>query len=160
MLRQNLLQEMGQIQRQFNQIFYGGGLAPMLARLTAPDTHEDACGGNQGRSQGRVAVNLREDAKGYYLEALLPGIEMEQLKLELTENVLSLSGAFNAEPLLDEEIAWHRRERPSGQFQRKIELPEDVDVEKVSADYHQGLLRVTLPKVPAAVPKKIAVQIR
>jgi HSP20 family protein len=54
--------------------------------------------------------------------------------------------------------AWHRQERGFGTFQREIVLPVPVDAERVEARLERGVLSLTLPKTPAAKPRKIAVQ--
>jgi HSP20 family protein len=54
---------------------------------------------------------------------------------------------------------WHRQERNIGSFERTMELPRDVDADKVSAEFKQGVLTITLPKREEAKPRRIAVKI-
>ena len=63
-------------------------------------------------------------------------------------------------PDLEEEgVTYHRRERPTGTFTRVVQLPAEVDADRVQAELSDGVLRVTLPKVPAAKPRRIEVAI-
>jgi HSP20 family protein len=103
-------------------------------------------------------VNLYEEKDAVYVEALAPGINPEELNVSVMHNVLTISGE-KKDPIADvKPEAFHRRERAVGKFVRQVELPIDVDAEKVSAAYKNGLLRITLPKSEAAKPRQIAVQ--
>lgn len=104
-------------------------------------------------------VNLSEDAENLYVEALAPGVDPESLEITVQQDVLRIAG--EKQPI-SEEIkieAWHRNERNAGKFVRTIALNSPVEAEKVTADYTNGLLLVTLPKAEAAKPKQIAVNV-
>lgn len=104
-------------------------------------------------------VNLSEDAENLYVEALAPGVDPESLEITVQQDVLRIAG--EKQPISDEIKleAWHRNERNAGKFLRTIALNAPVDAEKVTADYTNGLLLVTLPKAEAAKPKQIAVNV-
>lgn len=101
-------------------------------------------------------VNLYDDGRNLYVEALAPGVDPEKLEVTVLGNVLTIagekSGLANVPP---ERI--HRSERAAGRFLRTIELPVEVDPNKVSATYQRGLLLLTLPRSEAAQPRRITV---
>ena len=104
-------------------------------------------------------VNLAEDRDGIYVEALAPGVDPESLNISVVDNTLSISGEKKgvAQSVKTENI--HRNERAAGRFVRTLQLPVEVDAEKVSANYKDGLLLVSLPKAEKARPKHISVQV-
>jgi HSP20 family protein len=104
-------------------------------------------------------INLSEDGDYVYVEALAPGIDPGTLDLAVTGNMLTISGEKRRHPANITPEAFHRSERAAGKFVRSLELPVEVDVDQVKAEYKQGLLMVTLPKAAAAKPKQINVQV-
>jgi HSP20 family protein len=112
-----------------------------------------------GRAARRYPlINLYEDKDAVYLEALAPGVDSATLDLNVMGNTLSITGEKRRAGDVKPE-AFHRSERATGKFVRHIQLPVEVDEDKVRADYKDGLLIVTLPKAEKAKPKQIAVQV-
>ena len=106
--------------------------------------------------QGYPPVNLWEDEEAYYLEAELPGLDLDHIDITVAHgNELSIAGERKAPEL--ESVVWHRQERGYGSFSRQIKLPGDVDADKVSARFHDGVLTVTLPKSEQVKPRKIKI---
>ena len=104
-------------------------------------------------------INLSEDKDAYYVEALAPGVDPDTLEVTVAHNALTISGEKKP---VGEDVspeAFHRSERAAGRFVRSIDLPSEVDSEKVRADYRNGLLLITLPKTEAAKPKQISVSV-
>lgn len=97
-----------------------------------------------------------QDANGYSLEAALPGLDPASIQLKVENRVLSLSAKRADRPA---DVRWHLRERATGDFTQQIRLPENVNVEGISADYTSGLLTVTLPKAESAKPREIEVRV-
>ena len=113
-----------------------------------------------GRAARRYPlINLYEDKEAVYVEALAPGVDPSTLNLNVQGNTLSISGEKRRVAGEVKPEAFHRSERATGKFVRHIELPVEVDENKVQADYKHGLLNVTLPKTEKAKPKQIAVQV-
>jgi HSP20 family protein len=113
-----------------------------------------------GRAARRYPlVNLHEDQDNVYIEALAPGVDPASLSLSVLRNVLTISGEKRRVPGDIKPEAFHRSERATGKFVRNIELPVEVDENKVKADYENGLLMVTLPKAEQAKPRQISVQV-
>ncbi|MCM2264236.1 MAG: Hsp20/alpha crystallin family protein [Desulfuromonadales bacterium] len=145
----DLLREMSQVQRDIDEAFRGFG----LGRLFAPGF--DA--GLALRDWPRI--NLREDADHVYVEALLPGVEPDKIDMSVLGNTLTLSGERVVVDSDKNGRTWHRRERGTGKFLRSIELPVEINPDKVKAEYQHGLLLVTLPKVEEAKPKRISIKV-
>ena len=91
--------------------------------------------------------------------AAVPGLNPKNLEITYTRNTLTLSGtipsASESEP--GQQVTWYMRELWSGQFQRTLTLPFEVDASKAEATFEQGIVRITLPKADWARPQKIAV---
>lgn len=102
------------------------------------------------------AVNTREEEKAYIIEADLPGVDKESIKIDLHGNVLTISGERKDEREEDKE-GYHLKESFFGKFQRSFTLPEDVDSDKIDAKNKNGVLTITLPKAPPKDKKQISV---
>jgi len=101
-------------------------------------------------------LNIWEDDDHLYAEAELPGFEMDDLEIYVVGgNQLSIAGERKPPEL--EGGAWHRQERGFGKFRRTIELPADVDSDKVSANFKYGVLTLTMPKSEEVKPRRIKV---
>ena len=103
-------------------------------------------------------VNVGEDRDNVYVEALAPGIDPQALNLTIVRNTLTISGEKIGPRDVPAE-AYHRSERAAGKFLRTIELPTEVDSNRVQARYANGLLMVTLPKAETAKPKQIQIEV-
>lgn len=102
------------------------------------------------------AVNVTLDDDNLYVRAELPGMKASELQVTAVKNRLSLSGTRQI--LEDERVSYHRHERAGGHFNRSIVLPIEFQGDKVSAEYIDGILTVTLPRTPEAKPKQIQVK--
>ena len=113
-----------------------------------------------GRAARRYPlINLSEDTEAVYVEALAPGIDPSSLHLHVQGNTLSMTGEKRRVAGDVKPEAFHRSERATGTFVRHMQLPVEVDEDKVQAAYTHGLLTVTLPKAAKAKPKQIPVQV-
>lgn len=129
--------EMNRLSREMNQLFgrMGDGI---------------------GQGIGFPALNVWEDDDMLYAEAELPGFSMDELEIYVTGNQLTIKGERRAP--VHESGTWHRQERGFGKFSRMIELPGEVDGNKVSALLKNGVLQITLPKSEALKPRRIDVK--
>lgn len=103
-------------------------------------------------------VNVHEDERHLYVEALAPGVDPKTLDLSVVHGTLTIKGEKPGLAQVSAE-AYHRNERAAGRFSRTLELPVEVDAGKVTAEYKNGLLLVTLPKSESARPKQIPVNL-
>ena len=104
------------------------------------------------------AFDVYEDKDNYYVRAELPGMKKEEIELSMHNGSLSISGERKSDENL-KEAEVYRAERFFGRFQRTITLPTQVAVDKIKAQYQDGLLSVTLPKAEEAKPKHIDVKV-
>jgi HSP20 family protein len=109
-------------------------------------------------SQEYPAINLWRGEHDYILTAELPGIEPGQLDISVVGDRLTFSGSQDFEALQEGE-GYHRQERNSGRFSRTLQLPFQIDAEKVTAKYEKGILNLTLPIRTADKPRKIAIKV-
>ncbi|TWU43499.1 Spore protein SP21 [Novipirellula aureliae] len=114
-------------------------------------------GNGSGRATAFPPLNLWEDDDNLYVEAELPGFELDDLEIYVTGgNQLSISGERKQPE--HEAAVWHRRERAFGKFRRTLELVGRVDSDKVSAHFNNGVLMLTMPKAEEAKPRRIEVK--
>jgi len=102
------------------------------------------------------AVNLHESSDEYILTAELPATAPEDLELTLSNGLLTMSGQRRDEEEIPEE-RFRRQERPQGSWQRSLPIPERVQEEQLSADFHNGVLVIRLPKAPQEEPRQIPI---
>ncbi len=106
------------------------------------------------------AVNVGESDDAVAIEAEVPGLEAGDVAISVTGNDLLLEGgrtARGASPA-DEKVTWHRRERGTGSFKRRIPLPVAVDAARVEARLVDGVLTVTCPKAVECQPRRVEVR--
>ncbi|HZZ82710.1 MAG TPA: Hsp20/alpha crystallin family protein [Gemmataceae bacterium] len=102
-------------------------------------------------------INLWEEDNALYLEAELPGLELQDLELFVTgHNQFTLKGERKA-PVFAKAVQ-HRQERGFGKFTRTVTLPFAVNEEAIEARFENGVLKVRLPKHEAAKPRKIEIK--
>ena len=99
-----------------------------------------------GNSTSPPAVNIREDEKKYSLELAIPGMDRKDVKIDINEDVLTVSSEKKNET--DESHdGYMRKEFSYSSFCRNFYLPENVNREKIEARYKDGILTVELPKL-------------
>jgi HSP20 family protein len=115
-------------------------------------------GGNDTRGVRRwvPAMDLVETDDHLVLRADLPGLDQDDVSIEIKDGVLTVSGQRQAER---EEKAegFHRVERAYGSFSRSLSLPQGVDPDKVAAEFDKGVLEVRIPKPEERKPHRVAI---
>jgi HSP20 family protein len=102
------------------------------------------------------SVDIFENDNEVIFKAELPGMNAKDIEVKLENNVLMLKGERRFEKEAKEEN-YHRIEREYGAFNRSFALPSPVDADKVTAEYKDGILKVTLPKKEDIKPKPIKI---
>lgn len=100
--------------------------------------------------------NVAETENHYDISMDLPGVVLDDVNVELKKGELWITGERKFEEL--REGQWHRYECPRGHFQRIIRLGAEVDMDKVDAEFRDGVLHVNVPKTESAKPKRIRIR--
>jgi HSP20 family protein len=104
------------------------------------------------------AVDVQETEGEYLIKADLPEVKKDDVRVEIHEGMLSLQGERKQEKE-EKGKRFHRVERAYGRFERRLALPAEVDTQKVSAEFKDGVLKVHLPKSASAKPKTVEVKV-
>jgi HSP20 family protein len=100
-------------------------------------------------------VNVFNDGEDFVLVAELPGVKKEDLDVQVRGDTLRIQGKKSIS--YDEGASVHRRERATGQFDRTLTLPAEVDATKVAAEYRDGVLTLRLPRAESAKPRTVTI---
>lgn len=113
-----------------------------------------------GSAGNMLAIDAHEDDKQYTITTELPGVQSENINVRQDGDYLLIEANIPDQTTekQDENKRWLVRERRSGHFSRRIRLPQNVNFDAASADYHDGVLTLTLPKVEQAQPRQIPVK--
>jgi HSP20 family protein len=145
----NPLREMDEAQNRFNPFFLAGFPNRMgsgeIDSLTVADWSPE--------------VDISEDDRGYLLKADLPEMKKDDVRVTVEDGILCVSGERKSVKE-DQKRKFHRIERSFGNFRRSFTLPEDADSTKVTAEFHDGVLKVHLPTTPIARSNAIEVQVK
>jgi len=148
----NPWRDMEALRREVERAFdsFGGGRANPL--LGGPALAEQF-------ARSYPYINLSEDKDHVYIEAIAPGVDPQSLEISIVRDTVRIAGEKQPIKMEVKPEAYHRNERRAGKFIRTITLPVEVDGEKVTADYANGLLLIKLAKAEAAKPKQITVKV-
>jgi HSP20 family protein len=101
------------------------------------------------------AVNIRENNDAFVVEMAAPGMAKDDFKIELNNDLLTISSEKKHENETKEGETYTRREYSYQSFSRSFTLPNTVDAEKISAKYENGILSIAIPKKEEAKPKPV-----
>ncbi|CAE6097378.1 unnamed protein product [Arabidopsis arenosa] len=130
--------------------------------LEVPEEQTEKTRNNPSRAYMRDAkamaatpADVIEHPDAYVFVVDMPGIKGDEIQVQIeSENVLVVSGKRQRESKENEGVKFVRMERRMGKFMRKFQLPENADLDKISATCHDGVLKVTVQKLPPPEPKK------
>jgi HSP20 family protein len=131
----NSLDLLGNVSRWFDDYF----VEPTLGRSILP------------------SVDIRETDSDYLMEVELPGLSEKDVEVKLDNTLLTISSNRD-EKKEEKKNGYVLRERSAARLSRSFVLPDGVDREKIAAEFKNGILHLSFPKVPAAKPKTIEVK--
>ncbi|HEX2468894.1 MAG TPA: Hsp20/alpha crystallin family protein [Solirubrobacterales bacterium] len=140
LVRWDPAREVDTLQSEVNRIFdtFFGGTNDTRARRWVP------------------AMDLVETSDHLVLRADLPGMEKDDVNVDIKDGVLTVSGERKTEQEQKSE-GFYRVERAFGSFSRSLTLPEGIDADKVEADFDKGVLEVRIPKPKERKPHRVAI---
>lgn len=103
----------------------------------------------QNQTQDSLAADFYEDNDNYYVKVELPGVRKDDVKVAFEDGVVALKAS---------RVQKQHEKEHKVEYQRSFRIPKEVSSEKISANFEDGLLTLTLPKAPEVKPKKIEVQ--
>jgi len=102
-------------------------------------------------------VNIFDDGDGIVVIAEIPGMDPASLNVSGQSHTLTIKGERKREKV-GESAGYHRRERPFGEFSRSVQLPDELDLDRTTANYEAGMLTIRVPKAESAKPRQITVK--
>ena len=102
-----------------------------------------------------VPLDVSVEDNTYVIEMIVPGLEPEDLDIEIVEKAIEIQGEFKA---AEEDVNYLRNERPTGKFRRVIRLPKMLDMEKSDASLKNGILTLRVPVAEEALPRSIKIK--
>lgn len=108
-------------------------------------------------AEGTLPLDMYQTEDSVVVKSAVPGVKPDDIDITISGNTLSISGETKEEEEVTEEN-YIRRERRHGSFSRSVVLPEGVDPDKAEATFDDGILTLTIPKVPEAKPKVIKIK--
>lgn len=103
-----------------------------------------------------LAVDVKADEEAYTISALVPGIEAEEINVEILKNTVSIRGEFNDDEE-NEKDNYLVSELPIGRFRRELTLPTAMDSSKADASLKNGVFTLRVPKAEVDRPKIIKI---
>jgi HSP20 family protein len=146
-VRVGRIPELSTIHSEMNRLF-----------STVFDTPTTRGAGNGAMRRWIPAMDLIEADEHFVVKADLPGMTADDVKVEIQDNVLEISGERKTE-LEDKHAGFYRIERTSGSFSRALTLPEGIDPAAVIATFADGVLDVRFPKPVEAAPHRVEITV-
>lgn len=137
-----------------------GSLQDRINRLF-DDTLRGTAEGDEQLMRGAwaPAVDIHESEEGFSVTADLPGVNKEDVKIDLKNNTLTISGEKKFEEKTPKEN-YIRIERSYGKFVRSFSMPNNIDSGKIKATFKDGTLELIIPKKEEAKPKQITIDVK
>lgn len=114
--------------------------------------------GSTATAEWAPAVDIREEADKFIIQADLPGVKPEEIDINMQDGILTIKGEKKSEAKTEKE-GYKRVERTQGSFYRRFSLPDTANAEAISAKSRHGVLELVIPKREAEQPKKINVAV-
>ncbi len=104
-------------------------------------------------------VDISETENEYCLHTEIPGVDKKDVKVSVKNDILTVQGSRDVKTEKKDK-KFHRVERYYGNFLRSFSLPDNADAEKISADFNNGMLNVSIPKLPVQKPRGIEIKVK
>ena len=114
---------------------------------------------NIGQDSFSPRIDIAEDEKSISIEAEIPGVPKENLKITLQDNILTIEGE-KKKVTEEKEKNFYREERCFGKFKRSFTLPVEVDSDNVDAKYNNGILEIKLNKLEPKQDKERVIELK
>ncbi|MDH5508557.1 MAG: Hsp20/alpha crystallin family protein [Anaerolineae bacterium] len=111
--------------------------------------------GEAAQNSVHIPVDVRVEEDDFLITAFVPGVSAEDVKIEILDDTVSLSGEFLKDA--SEDVAYLLQERPSGAFHRRMRMPSALNAAKAEAQVTNGVLSLRIPKAEEAKAKQIKV---
>ncbi len=147
LVRWEPVRELNTIQQEMNRLFN-----------TFFDSPTPSGSGNGGARRWIPPMDLVETDDHFVLRADLPGLSDGDVKIEVQDNVLTLSGERRFEHEAKKD-GFYRVERGSGSFARSLTLPEGTNLEAIAASFDKGVLEVRIPKPEQRKPRRVEISV-
>jgi HSP20 family protein len=141
LVRWDPVRDLDSFQSDFNRLF---------------DSFFGARPGSEAGRRWMPAMDLVETDDHLILRADLPGLDQDNVEIELKDDVLTISGERKAEHE-DRQDGFHRIERSYGAFARSLTLPKGIDADQVQAEFEKGVLEVRIPKPAERKPHRVQI---
>jgi HSP20 family protein len=151
LVRWDSSRELSSLQAEMNRLFHTFFDTPTSGTGTGT-------GGNGGLRRWHPAMDLVETDEHFVLRADLPGVDENDVKVELEDSVLSISGERRHEQEV-KKGGYYRIERATGSFARTLTLPDGIDADAVQASFDKGVLEVRIPKPAERKPRRVAITV-
>lgn len=149
--RGQLVSPFEEMEQWFDDFFNRGWLTPFRRRWPTWPEFEAPFAARLPK------VDVLDRDQEIVVKAELPGVQKDDLDVSLSDNTLTIKATTRHEAE-EEQGEYYRREMSRGEFQRTLTLPSDVDSDKVKANFKDGILELTLPKIETAKRKAIKVE--
>ena len=143
LVRWEPVRELQSIQQEMNRLF---------------DTVFDAPAASGGTRRWIPPMDLVESDDHFVLRADLPGLDEGDVKIEVQDKVLTLSGERRFEHEAKKD-GFYRVERGSGSFSRSLTLPDGVDADGIAASFDRGVLEIRIPKPEERKPRRVEIAV-
>lgn len=143
----DMFRELDSLKKEVDEAFRSAGLGrPFGTAFLAPVT-----------TRRFPLVNFSEDDGNLYVDALVPGVEPAGLDVSVLSNSITISGERKPTEEQEGQVV-HRCEIGYGKFSRTVNLPVDINPDKISAACKDGIMQITLGKAKSAIPRKIEIK--
>lgn len=149
-LRFDPLRELLNVEKEFSRIFnnFSG------SRVSEGSSDKEA-----ENAVWAPLTDISEDKDNFYLSLDLPGVKREEVKLSFQDGSLIISGERKTEHEAGDKTH-HRIEKTYGKYYRSYKMPANIQVEKISAEFKEGVLSVVIPKPEEIKPKSIEISVK